>query len=230
MPAQNLLPTEKVTVIADNRERQSDVIRNLQRFDLQIIEKNLLAGDYLCSDRVGIERKKVSDFLASIMDQRLFTQLENMVATFEKPLLLIEGNPDTLFLDSNLHENAIRGALAAVALDYKTPIIWTRNSQESAAQIYWIAYREQVQEKRIPQIRANKKAFDPKQQQEYLIAGLPHVSTTLARRLLEHFGSPHAVFHATVEQLQEVDKIGEKKAKRIRELLDQAYQPERRAN
>ncbi|MBU0953608.1 MAG: hypothetical protein KKA90_04310 [Nanoarchaeota archaeon] len=223
MASQTLLPNGQVTVIADSREQQSDVIRNLRQFDLQVQQQVLQVGDYLCSDRVGIERKRVQDFLASMTDMRLFEQLEKMVATFDRPLLLIEGNADSLFLQDGIHENAIRGALASIAIDYKVPIIWTRNSMETAAQIYWIAHREQRGEKRPMRIRVTKKADDLPAQQEFLLAGLPSVSTTLAKRLLDHFGTPQAVFHATIEQLCEVDKIGKKKATKIRELLEKNY-------
>jgi ERCC4-type nuclease len=44
--------------------------------------------------RVGVERKTVSDFLFSLIDGRLFSQLSSIKQMFSHPLLLIEGEED----------------------------------------------------------------------------------------------------------------------------------------
>lgn len=223
MEIQKTLPAGKVVVIADTREMRNDVTRSLRNFDLVLQEKQLEVGDYICSDRVGVERKRVSDFLDSIIDQRIFNQLGDLSQTFEKPVLIIEGNPELLFLERNMHSNTIRGVLSSIALDFRVPMIWTHNSVDTAAQIFWMARREQLDEKREIQIRSNKKNHSLAHYQEFLVAGLPFVSNTMSRRLLDHFKNPRNVFSATLEQLMEVDGIGKEKAKKIRDLLENEY-------
>ncbi|MFQ5647934.1 MAG: helix-hairpin-helix domain-containing protein, partial [Candidatus Aenigmatarchaeota archaeon] len=66
-----------------------------------------------------------------------------------------------------------------------------------------------------------------KEQQEYLVAGLPSVSNVLSRRLLERFKTPKRVFNAKEAQLIKVPKIGEEKARKIRTLLDSPYKTEK---
>ena len=145
--AQKILDTGKVRIVVDHRESKNHVFRNLRDFDADLVRKQLKTGDYICSDRVCVERKTIPDFVQSIIDQRIFKQVNEISECFEKPLLIIEGNPDLLFLERNVHPNMIRGALASLAIDHKIPIIWTRNSLETANQIYWIAYREQGETK-----------------------------------------------------------------------------------
>jgi len=214
---------KKPLILADTREMNSLVISHLKGLGGSVSEKRLDVGDYVCSSTVACERKTVSDFLASIADQRLFQQLALMSASYDRPVLLIEGNPELMFAQAGLHANAIMGALASIAVDLRIPILWTANSMDSARMLYRIAYREQVAEKKELSIRSAKKPPTLKEQQEFLVSGLPMINSKLSRRLLDHFKSPKELFNATPEELQKVEKIGKWKAKAIWELLNKEY-------
>jgi Fanconi anemia group M protein len=213
-------------VYADCREAPSQINNYIEGHGALVSCKQLKVGDYIASDRVGIERKTISDFIGSIMNQRLFRQLQELSESFENPLLILEGNPELLWHSSGMHPNAIRGALASISVDYKVPIIWTRNSKETAAQIHWIAYREQKKLDKQVSIRGEKRVMEKARHQEFIVAGLPFVNSKLSRRLLEHFGSVRKIFMAKPERLMKIDKIGEKKAKQIWELVNSDYDRE----
>jgi Fanconi anemia group M protein len=149
--------------------------------------------------------------------------MENLSRSFECPLLILEGNPETLFLERNIHENTIRGVLSSIAIDYKVPKIWTQNSRETADQLVWIAKREQFLGKRGIQVRPSRKAPALKDQQEFLVAGLPGINSKRAKKLLRHFKTPEKVFRATEKQLDSVDGFGEKTIKRMKEILKGQY-------
>ncbi len=221
---QKSLPTEDILIYADCREAPSHVNSYIENLGATVCLKQLGVGDYIASDRVGIERKTISDFLGSIMNQRLFRQLGELAASFQNPILMLEGNPELLWHESRMHPNAIRGALASITVDYRVPMIWTRNARETAAQIHWIAYREQKKLDKEVSIRGEKRAMDTHGQQEFILAGLPHINSKLSRRLLEHFGSVRKVFTAKPERLMKVEKIGEKKARTIWELINSEYE------
>lgn len=209
---------EGIRILADNRENPA-VISELERL-CAVEKKNLPSGDYVCSDRAVIERKSESDFASSIMDGRLFPQIKEL-CEYEKPILLIERNGSNF---SKIHPNAIRGALASLALDFKIPIIFSQSFIETAGIIFQIAKREQVEGKRTISIRQKAGTDTPAGQQEFVVAGLPNVSTVLAKRLLSEFKTPRKVFSASKEELQEIEGIGEEKAKRISELLNREYE------
>jgi ERCC4-type nuclease len=219
-------PTDRVLVYADSREALSRISEYMEELGATVSCRQLKVGDYIASERVGIERKTIPDFLGSIMDQRLFRQLEELSESFDNPVLMIEGNPELLWCENGMHPNAIRGALASITVDYRIPIIWTRNSRETAAQIHWIARREQNKTGNGISIRGEKRPVEKSRQQEYIVAGLPFVSSTLSRRLLNQFGSVKRVFNAKPERLMKVDKIGEKKARQIWEILNSDYDKE----
>ncbi len=218
-----------VTVFVDYREKSSNVSRILEKREICVKESSLDVGDYVVSNRVCIERKTVSDFLGSVINQRIFDQLSRLATAYEKPLLIIEGEPRRLYSERDMHANTIRGVLSSIAVDYGVPIIWTENALETAEMVSWIAYREQKSDKRKPAIRPCKKARDFNQSQEFLVAGLPHVNSKFSRRLLEHFGSPKEVFSATEEKLMEVDGLGREKVKRIFDMLNCVYENKEKA-
>jgi len=211
----------EVVIFADDREAATLVVAELRKL-CAVQTKRLEVADFLLSDDVAVEKKTISDFLQSLIDGRLFSQLAAMKDNFEKPLLIIEGG-DGLFLRRAIHPNAIRGALAAIALDYGVPIIWTADEEDTAATLFVIAKREQLERKRSVSIRGKRKVWPLSYQQKFLVAGLPSVSTVLAERLLRKFKTPARVFAASELALTKVEGIGEEKAKRIREILESEY-------
>jgi ERCC4-type nuclease len=62
-----------------------------------------------------------------------------------------------------------------------------------------------------------------KEQQEYIVSALPGVGMTLAKPMLEKFGSIKNIVNADFEALKEIDKIGEKRAKEIQKVLGDEY-------
>lgn len=211
---------DAILIYADSREFASDVVKELSAFGCVLRKKFLACGDYLCSDRVCVERKRSSDFLQSIIDGRLFSQAGELRDNFEKPLFIVEGNN---FESRNIHPNAIYGAVVSLALDFSLPILWAKSPRESAALIFTLAKREQMRDKRDVPLRGEKKAFLLADQQKFLLAGLPSVNSVLAERLLEHFKSPKKIFSSSAEELQDIKGIGKEKARRILELLESEY-------
>ena len=214
--------TDKIVVIVDTHEIGSDIDKLLSSYGSQVVIKSLEVGDYILSDRVAVERKTAEDFLNSIKDGRLFEQLKELNRNFDSPILILEGNG--LFARSKMHPNAIRGVIASIVTDYKVPILPTTGPEETAAQMFWIAKREQEDEKKSVSIRGKKKAETLKEKQEYILAGLPNVSKVTAEKLLRHFGSLINVFNASENDLVEVDGVGKLTAKGIKSILESEYE------
>lgn len=208
-----------VSVFVDPRER--DMGKRLEALGMEITLRNLEVGDYVVSDRIAIERKTADDFVSSIIDPKrnLFRQVEDLARSYDKPLLILEGRN---LYTRQISPNSIRGAMAAIAVDFGVPIIPTEDAEETAAVIYLLARREQAQGG-VPKIHGQKTARTLKEQQEYLVSAMPSVGPTVARNLLKHFGSVQAVVNASEEELRKVDLVGPKIAERIRELAGGEY-------
>ncbi len=211
----------KVSIVVDSRET-GEVERHLKGF-AEVTRKMLACGDYVLSERVAAERKTVMDFLSSLRDQRLFAQLRELAESYERPVLVIEGSQE-LLLNNGFPANAVRGALSAIAVDYRVPILWTGDSRETALQLYWLANREQVGGKSSIALRPEKPRTQAiSEWQEFLVGGLPGISTVRARKLLEHFKSPADLFLATEKELATVEGIGPKTAESIFQVLHAWY-------
>ncbi|MBI4738242.1 DEAD/DEAH box helicase family protein [Candidatus Woesearchaeota archaeon] len=220
---QCLWPELSLKIFVDHREKSSGIPKELLELGVELKLETLEVGDYIVSKRVGVEYKTVPDFVDSIIDGRLLNQLREMKQRFERPLVVVEGEED-IYTQRNIHPNAIRGMIATITVSYGIPVIMTKNCKETAALLAIIAKREQEAEQSDFNPHANRKPMSTAELQEYITSALPGVGSGLAKPLLEKLGSVKNIVNATEEELKSVDKIGEKKAKEIRRVLDSPYQ------
>ncbi len=207
-------------IIADHREKAGRVLRVLAERGATIKLEQLPTGDYALSDRVIVEYKSVPDFVESIIDGRLLSQLRALRA-HPRPLLIIEGE-ENLFSIRKIHPNAILGMIATIAIQYNIPLLFTKNPQETASLLQLIARKEAEAGRHDHQPRAQK-PLAKRELQEYVVASLPGVGGALAKQLLNHFKSVRAIANASEEKLAMVEKVGEKKARQIHDLFTSRY-------
>lgn len=216
--------TEKVEVIVDHRESKSTVARYLGQQGALIETKQLDIGDYVVSTRIGVERKTVDDYLSSLIQGKLFSQLKHLREAYSRPMLIIEGQD--ILTKRNMSHKAVFGSFSSTIVDYGIPIMMTRNPKETADFLFTLAKREQRTAEKSIAIRGEKYAMSPADQQQFIIEGLPNISSVLAKRLLHHFGTIRAIMNAQVDELCEVQGIGKQTAETISELLNKEYSKE----
>ncbi len=209
----------EISIVIDYREKGSALMRSLIDDGYDIKLKSLEIGDILLSDKIIIEFKTVKDFVDSIIDGRLLQQARELTK-YIKPMIVVEGQED-LYGQRNIHANAIRGMLIALTLSYRIPVIFTRDHIETKEFVKLIIKRETEAGKEFQMHTA--KPLSLKEQQEYVVAALPSIGGTLAKPLLAKFGSVKKVLDAPEEELKKVGLIGEKKAKKIRDIIDSDY-------
>jgi Fanconi anemia group M protein len=204
----------------DHREFNSGVVRELSRNGARVVPMQLPVADFVLSERVGVERKEVRDFIGSLLDGRLFHQLRDLKGAYMRPLLVIEG--EGLFGVSGLSRESIMGALASIVAGYGIPTIFTRDDKETAALMLAIARREH-DEGRIPAVRGDKGSMSLPERQQFIVEGLPHVSGTISQRLLTELGSVRNIFNADVDGLCRVKGVGRKTAEEIVRTVQSEY-------
>lgn len=216
------VPDEKqpIVILADHREFNSAVVRELSKMGVIVKGETLATGDYILSDRVAVERKEAVDFARSLADGRLFPQARALRDAYSAPLLVLEGEG---LLAPGFGPDALYGALAAIVSDLKVSVFTTRDAADTARLLAAIAKREQITEKRALKVRADKGPMADDERLRFLIEGLPGVSAVLSRRLLEHFGTVKRVVDATIEELMEVEGVGAIIAKGIHQAVRTQY-------
>ncbi|HXW98833.1 MAG TPA: ERCC4 domain-containing protein, partial [Methanomicrobiales archaeon] len=167
-----------------------------------------------------VERKTARDFADTLVDRDLFGQVRELAAAAARPVLVIEGGD--IYTARDVNPAAIRGALAAIAIDLGVAIFFTKDELETAQLILTLARREEG-ERGERKVHPYKSYRSQKEQQEYIIAAFPQVGLRNARLLLSHFGSVKAVLDADEEALKAVKGIGEKTARQIFEAARQPY-------
>jgi Fanconi anemia group M protein len=213
-----------VEVVVDQRELDSTIARDLSTRDgVRTRLETLAVGDYVCSDRVVVERKTVSDFLDTLTggDRSLFGQARDMSRHYARPVVLIEG--DGLYEERNIHPGAIRGAIASLAVDFGVSVLHTRDETDTTELLATLASREQTERDRAVSVHGEKAAKTLDEQQEYVVGAIADVGPVTAQSLLAHFGSVEAVMTATEADLQEVRGVGAKTAQRIRGVVGSDY-------
>ncbi|MBS3123237.1 DEAD/DEAH box helicase [Candidatus Woesearchaeota archaeon] len=222
--SQDKQPSEKqqsvVAILADHREKDNKVVKELIELGFSVRTEQLISADYLISGKVAVELKKVPDFVASLLDGRLLTQARELRQNFEKAVLVIEGEED-IYTVRKVHPNAIRGMLAALVLDFRIPVLYTKNPQETAALIGVMAKREQDTSRDFS--LHERKPRSLKEQQEFLVSAFPGIGVLTARNLLNYFGTIKKLVNATKAELVALDGVGEKTAERLIGLWEEEY-------
>jgi ERCC4-type nuclease len=209
---------KKPRVIMDYREKNSLVYSQLIELGIEVEVKELKVADYIVND-VAIERKTVQDFISSMLSKRLINQLQSL-QQYKNRILIIEGiDEHELYSneipDMGIHPNAIRGFLLSIILSYRTPIIFTKDSEDTARFISVLSKRQ----KKELSLNVSKKNLNKKERMQFILEGFPGIGPKTAKKLLSHFKTLRELFSASIEELTEI--IG-KKAE-VFSLIDDKY-------
>ncbi|MFX1452745.1 MAG: DEAD/DEAH box helicase [Promethearchaeota archaeon] len=210
----------KFTILSDNRETASPVVRILSLMGINLNLEQLPVADYVISERVGIERKSAQDFNDSIKDGRLFNELINLKNNFERSILILEGDP---LENSNINKNALYGAITSIILNLGITIYKTKNPEETAMFLFQLAKKEQSEKSTQMKLRFEKAPLDLSHLLEFIIAGIPGVNYSRAKNLLHEFKTLQQIFNSDIPDLTKVDNIGKKIAQEIYKISRYKY-------
>jgi len=202
-------------IIVDYKEKESGVVQTLANTDILIKLENLDVGDYIIGDLI-IERKNILDFINSIIDGRLYNQLEKLKD--KKSILILEGTEDSLGIDTNISISYIRTLILKIILEYKIPVIRTSDFLETANYLYLLTKNYN----KFPNIPEKVKNYDDLNEVKLeILKSIPGIGENLALKLLDRFKSLKNIFLANKTDLENI--IGEKKAERIKKIFEEEY-------
>ncbi len=220
---------KNITVICDTREKASSVLNELNLLSTNEIKVNtvveqLSVGDYQISDDVVLERKTIKDLETSIIDGRIFSQLQDLLK-IKRSGLIIEGDFSKLFLDSSrLNKKAMIGLLTSIGLNYRIPIFYTKDKKETALFLFTIAKKEQLSNgNNSSKLRYSKTKMSGSEWQLFIMQSFPDVGPTLAKSILDEFKTIKNISNADIKQLTKVSKLGPKKAAKIKYLFEREF-------
>ncbi len=217
----------EINIICDKREKPSQVIFELEELSSKNLQLNISSevmsvGDYQLSSDVVIERKTIYDLEQSIIDGRIFTQIKNLM-NVPKPGIIVEGSLDILKNHTRINRKALIGLITSLGLTYKIPVFFTRNQKETAELLYVVSKKEQLGSTYDKKLRYEKSKMTDKERQLFIVESFPDIGPKLSKSILKEFKTLKNLANADIKQLQEVSKLGPKKAKRLRELFEREY-------
>jgi DNA excision repair protein ERCC-4 len=83
---------------------------------------------------------------------------------------------------------------------------------------------------RGPFLKKIKKSDDLSRQQLSVLCSLPGIGEKLASRMLAKFGSPSKTLNASLADLAKVEGLGEARAKKIKQMLEQQSKLHKESN
>lgn len=216
----------RILVLVDDRELRSEVVPALVGMpNLEVRVQRLLVGDFQVEDKAVFERKTVTDFATSMIDGRLFRQARRLMSQKLPATLILEGRPTDLS-EVGVSREALQGAMVALTVLFRLPILRSPDPQETARLIGYAAEQVfQCSQGRI--YSAGPRPKGKKARQLGLLQSFPGVGADRARRLLEHFGSIRQLAFAHPSDVAQVPGIGPKTAESIRDLLNEESVPYR---
>lgn len=207
---------QKLKLKVDRRE--SKVASIISKYaDVEVT--TLPLGD-IASENCIIERKDFQDFVNSMIDGRLFSQLTRMFRSDKPNFLFVHGAWE---IKRDVNWKQIAGAVASTLVRYGCPVLFFISDNKSTQWKYfdtamYIAAKvcEKVEQGKFLKPRLAykyKRRVAPLKVEK--VRKLFSIPTIVAARLLKRFGSIKGICNASFEELYSVSGIGDVRAREI---------------
>ncbi len=179
--------------------------------------KKLRAGDYIISNLL-IERKTYSDLVQSVIDGRLYKQLDKLYAEGMKTVFIIEGSHPAqawkvlkYSRPSADPEEMVKNIIITLACVYEVSIIYSDSHEDTVDILNEIKLKKNFYRIHSPK---TPKGLKPAEKVLTLIDG---IGSTTARKIVKQLGKKLGKYTKT--NLLAVNKVGIKTADRIIKFL-----------
>ena len=208
-------------VVVDEREERvnlSGLFKNHP--DVGRVQTEMLdVGDVVVGGEIAFERKSISDFVGSIQNRRLESQIERMYDVFgpANSYVIIEGDMhefDELSY-SQFSSKSARGFVASICARWQCVPLFTSSRQNLADQITRISRKHFEDTNRV--VREPQKSPTRKEADFFVktVLQLDGVGKSKIDPLAERYDSVDELTNATVPDLKAIDGIGTKTAQSI---------------
>ena len=223
-------------LIIDSRENSdfsSEVISTANRINVLNKKEFLEIGDYVIGDAC-FEAKSAQDFLQSIMNKRIWTQVDNMDKNYNNSFVVVYGTAEKavvkvmkyIKLDSNQSRQQMknklmlqfRGAIGRLRLDYGINVIWRDTVEDAAEELVTLAKMIPVQRNIITPTTLKRVATHDVRVD--MLTTIKGISNTKAEELLKEYGCIMEIGDCKPSEITIIKGIGKTVADRILNILN----------
>jgi len=197
-------------ILIDDRERASGICAQLAALHQAYCIQRLAVADYVVNHALYVERKTAVDFMASLADQRLFSQVARMRADNHRAVMIVEG--------AHLpNRPAVMGALCSLATQWCVPVLRSKDLAQTA----WLLARMacHADAHAAPVLRCDYHRKHGRQSvHQKMLTLIPGLGPRKARALTDVLHTVHGVLTAARGELLRVPGVGPRLADRILSL------------
>jgi ERCC4-type nuclease len=221
-------------IFYDYHEDQSPVPELIKRLGVSLTRTKLQVGDYVVSgdENVVVERKEAGDYVSSLKDGSLHTQLYELSTNYPYAILLVEGVVTRELMVRKIKRQQLLSSLAGAILkrspDGKRGVISLVNVDTPWDSSLFLKYcHDKVTKEdglvRTPVLKAQK--WKPEERTVGILAGFPGVGEVRAQNIMSRpqLNTLQKVMNAEVEDLVEADNVGPVVARDIYRLARKEY-------
>jgi len=192
------------------------LLKHYCNVEVEVVELPL--GD-LATEHALVERKSFRDYIASLVDGRLFDQAHRMFESEKECFIVVHGDYE---LTRNVTDAQVFGSMAALVVENNIPVLWVPPlSHALYCAVKILEKVEQGKRFKPRKPRKHKRTKSPWCVRK--LAQFLEVPERVAAGLLMKYGSVANISKAPKEDLQRVNGIGSIRAERIKALLSKDW-------
>jgi len=221
-------------IFYDYHEDQGPIPGLLERLELPLTRTELAVSDYIVSgvENVAVEHKGSGDYVSSLKDGRLHTQLYELSTNHSYAILLVEGNVTQELMQRKMKRQQVLSSLAGSILkrspDGKRGVISLVNVDTPWDSALFLKYCHEKLTKegglvRTPVLRAQK--WKPEERAIGILAGFPGVGEIRAKNIMStpQLNTLQKIMNAEVEDFVKVENVGPVVARDIHKLARRRF-------
>lgn len=177
---------------------------------------------------VGVQRKAIPDFIASVTDGRLAKEVQQMSACnrLDVKCVLIEGEPqwtdDGVYMSNGYGSSWTLAQHRGMLWSLQLRGIWVDHTRSLSETRVWLRMLEQwVAKEKHQALDRRPAAFgawgkpDSREFGIHLLQGLPNVGPELAARIYDEYGGVPWTWGVGIKELTAIPGVGKKKAEQM---------------
>jgi ERCC4-type nuclease len=214
-------------VFVDSRETNSMIPNLLNDLNVPNSIVQLEVGDYIIGE-IACERKDTGDYINSLMNGNLSTQLYELSFNYQLSYLLIEGDVASAMMERGIRRDIYVSSLVGNSLrkapeGEKGQIITVNLTTPYDTALFIKKLWEKLEEGGSRRPRLGHKPVTSNESLVYIVSSMSGIGEVKARNLIKKFGTIKNLCQASTEELLEVEGIGPKLATQINTVLNSRY-------
>jgi len=211
----------------EDSELSAFVIDKATTMNIQFEKEWLEIGDYVFND-VCFEAKSAFDFLQSILNKRLWNQLDNMDRAFDNNIVIVYGDFNTAYKayrqygkgHFNSISNKFHGAIGKIVLDMDASVLWVKDAKTAAHMICVVCKMQPIDREVYKPRLIKQKRISTTDLRLDVLTTIPGISEKKAKMLIDEFGSLMEIGETPSSEIAMLDGFGKVLAERLHELMN----------